>query len=161
MFTRRLLRWLKGDVPVTSRIGWRPYQEHLTVRDLVVRVLEPKLKVFITDALVEFAITGSLSPHFHGESRWRPFIKSLHISERFAGENSGTVGDILIVPLVGIRCDKGYDNQPVGLQVTVQHPISSYRWDKNRYRVICEQICREFELIQFNKDGVLHEEDVA
>jgi hypothetical protein len=72
MFSKRL----KSDVLVTSRIGWRSYQEHLTVRELAVRVLTPELPVFTTDAVVEFTVAGSLSPHFHGESRWRPLIEN-------------------------------------------------------------------------------------
>jgi hypothetical protein len=152
---------LKSDVPVTSRIGWRSYQEHLSVRELFVRVLTPELQVMTTDAVVEFTVAGSLSPHFHGESRWRPLIESLHISERFAGETGSVAGDIVIVPVVGIRCDKRYDNQPVEFRVTVQHRISSYCWDRNRYRVTCGHIQQSFEIIQFNKDGVLHNDDVA
>ena len=158
MFARKRL---KSDVPVTSRIGWRPYQEHLTVRELAIRVLEPELHVLNTDALTEFTVSGRLSPHFHGDSRWRPFIESLYISERFAGENGSMVGDILVVPVVGIRCDKSYDNQPVEFSVTVQHKISSYRWDRNRYRVTCGHIQQLFEIIQFNKDRVLYDDDVV
>lgn len=157
MFRKRL----KSDVPVTSRIGWRSYQEHLSVRELLVQVLTPELHVMTTDAVVEFTVAGSLSPHFHGESRWRPLIESLHISERFADESGSTVGDILVVPVVGIRCNKSYDNQPVEFSVTVQHKISSYRWDRNRYRVTCGHIQQSFEIIHFNKDGVLHDDDVA
>jgi hypothetical protein len=111
------------------------------------------------DAVVEFTVAGSLSPHFHGTNRWRPFIESLNISERFAGENGSPVGDILIVPVVGIRCDKRYDNQPVEFRVAVQHRISSYRWDRNRYRATCGHIKQSFEIIQFNKDRELHDDD--
>lgn len=156
-----LRKRLKSDVPVTSRIGWRSYQEHLSVREMLVRVLTPELQVMTPDAVVEFTVAGSLSPHFHGQSRWRPLIESLHISERFAGENGSIVGDIVIVPVVGIRCDKRYDNQPVEFRVTVQHRISSYRWDRNRYRVTCGPIKQSFEVIQFNKDGALHDNDMA
>ena len=43
MFARGPFRRLKGDIPVTSRVGWRPHEEHLTIRKLAVRVLEPEL----------------------------------------------------------------------------------------------------------------------
>jgi hypothetical protein len=154
---------LKSDVPVTTRIGWRTYQQLLTLRELGIRVLDPELHVGKTNARIEITVSGTLSPHipsgYRGQSRWRPLVVSLHISERFADEDGETVGDILVVPVVGIRCDKEYDDQPVKFQVTVQQKISSYRWNRNRYRVTCGHIQRSFEIIQFNKDGMLHEDE--
>jgi hypothetical protein len=157
MFHRRL----ESDVPVTSRISWRSYQAHLTVRELLVRVLTPELQVMDPDAVVEFAVVGSLSPHPHGQSHWPPLIESLHISERFTDENSSVIGDIVIVPVAGIRRDNRYDNQPVEFRVTVQHQISSYRWGRNQYRVTCGHIAHSFEVIQFNKSGVLHDDNAT
>jgi hypothetical protein len=142
---------LKGDVPVTSRIGWRPHQDLLSVRRLSIRVIDAELYVLNTDAVIEYSVAGTLSPFFHGHA-WRPLIESMQISERMTSDPE-PLGDILLVPIVGVRSDKRYDGRPVEFEVSVRSLVSSYRWQRNRYRVTCGGLVEYFDLTQLNKDG--------
>ncbi|MFC1751103.1 hypothetical protein ACFL2V_20130 [Pseudomonadota bacterium] len=124
----------KSDVPVEYKIGSWPYQENLSVHSLNTSVIFEGLTLFNNTAVVQYEIEGWVS---YGKG-WRPYIKFVHISERWESISSRSdknAGNILVTPVVGVKEDKSYDGKGIRFKVSVQDYLKSGGWGLNQYNV--------------------------
>jgi hypothetical protein len=126
----------RNDIPAVSHIGWRPHQDALRVDRLKVDYVAGSLNLYNDRLLFRFVVTGMLA---HDMRSWRPYIKEVHISERFLDRKPGEhpVADILITPIVGVKEDPDYAGQQVPLKLNVEHVLHTFQWGTNRYVIRC------------------------
>jgi hypothetical protein len=137
----------KSDVKIVYKIAWWAYQKCLTVDKLETKVLNNKLNLFNSRALVEYSISGNLKYR----KGWKPFIKSVFISERWMPprQNSpGYRGDIQLIPLVGVKQDDNYNEEKTQFTVKVQDYLHSGGWGKNIYYITSQKEKKILELQQ-------------
>ena len=135
-----------SDVPVVSRIGWWAYQEGLTVTNLSVEVVDAPLQLFNYKALVRMHIAGTL----HYEARWRPYIKQVHMGERFEPSNTNDmpVADFLVTPVVGVRQDRTYGGETNSFETKAETYFQTFGWGQNPYQIRCAGFHRHMTLTQ-------------
>ena len=135
----------RSDVPVVDSIGWWPHQEVLCIDDLAVTVVDAPLNLFNNEALVRFQIKGRIA----FRTGWRPYINKVQLSQRLSSASSTRpYGDLLLVPVVGVREDSKYTGDDVQFDVTVERLIESLDWGSNRYVVVAGSRRAEFILQQ-------------
>ncbi len=124
----------KSDVPITYKIGWGNNGEEFIIESIKAEVLYPHLTLTNSKALVEYTVKGS----FSYKGSWKPYVKSVHVSERWIAEPQNfedNFGEIEIVPLVGVKSDDNYDGEQISFSVTVQDYLYTGGWGTNTYTV--------------------------
>lgn len=122
----------KSDVPITYKIGWWNYQKGLAVQSLTTEKIYASLNLMNAKAVIQYNIKGKLTH----EKGWRPYIKSVFLSERWLKnpENfNGNTAEILIKPIVGIKKDELYNGKVVSFDIKVQDYLHSGGWGTNTY----------------------------
>lgn len=148
-----LLRWYlspkipnpKSDVPIEHKIDWWAYQEALTLDSFETKVIYDGLNLFNGTSVVEYNIRGSISY----KNNWRPYIRSVHISERWEGINRSNkrVGTIVVTPIIAVKNDELYTGEPIEFDLSVQDYLYSGGWGVNLYKVCSMDKQAEIELI--------------
>lgn len=121
-----------SDVPVTYKIGWWSYQEQLKVDSLQTKLIYEKLNLFNSKAVIQYSIEGTISY----KNGWRPYIKSVFISERWSrppANFNGNLADISVIPIIGVESDDDYKGDEIPYSVNVQDYLSSGGWGMNKY----------------------------
>ncbi len=96
---------LKSDVPIEYRIGWWAYQEAVKLDELDSNIVFGNLSLFNSTSIVEFKLKGTLIY----KNSWRPYIKSVHITERWVSTSKQyRVGNIFITPIIAVKNDDTY-----------------------------------------------------
>ena len=123
-----------SDVPVTYKIGWWSYQNQIKVESLQTELIYEKLNLFNSKAVIQYTIDGSISY----KNGWRPYIKSVFISERWSAPPvnfEGNLADISVMPIVGVERDDEYKGEEIRYSINVQDYLSSGGWGMNRYKI--------------------------
>ncbi|PKV53063.1 hypothetical protein ATE84_5197 [Aquimarina sp. MAR_2010_214] len=135
------------QIQETHSIGWWSKQEALTVDTFEVQIIESKLNLFNSKSLVKYRIKGSLNY----DKGWRPFIKEIHLSERFlthsdSVENPDAI--IEITPIIGAEDDESYNEEKIEFDITNEKIINSFHWGNNKLRFKCLEIIDDINLSQ-------------
>ena len=147
-----ILRWytspkipsLKSDVPIEYKVGWWAYQEAVKLDELDSKIVFDNLSLFNSTSIIEFKLKGTLIY----KNSWRPYIKSVHISEHWESTSSQyRVGNILITPIVAVKDDDSYDGTPIHFHIVVQDYLKSGGWGKSIFKV--ESQGKKSEVILF------------
>ena len=135
-----------SDVPIEYKIDWWAYQERLTLKELKTKVVFDGLNLFNGTSVVEYNLTGSVSY----KNNWRPYIKSVHISERWepTNENSNRVATIAITPIVAVERDESYTGTAIEFDLSIQDYLKSGGWGVNLYKVSSMNRKAEIKLVQ-------------
>ncbi len=136
----------ESSVPFIYQIGWWPYQEDMEVTSLKIKLLDSRLNLFNGRSLVSLAISGKMRT----DKGWRPYIKSVHISEQVikGGNFAGCRREIRVTPLVGVREDNNYNGELLPFVITQELILFSMGWGKNRFTIISQDQNQEIEVIQ-------------
>ena len=123
----------RSDVPIEYKIGWWPHQHVINLNGLETRIIFDRLTLLNSTSVVEYRLTGKLTYR----EQQRPYIKSVHISERWerVDMEQGNVAAITVTPVVAIREDKSYSGEPVEFDLAVQDYLQSGGWGENHYQV--------------------------
>jgi hypothetical protein len=137
----------RSDVPVTSEIGWWAYQDGVQVTDLTVEVIDGRLHLTKSEALVAIRLRGTMA---YAKGGWHPFVERVHVSERFAPQSEGRkrVADIQVTPVLGVHEDKAYMGTPEPFDIRVEHHLHTWEWGTNQYIFRAGGIERSLELVQ-------------
>jgi len=124
-----------SDVPVIHRIGWWAHQEGLSVTNFSIEVVDAPLHLLNSKALIRMHITGTVQ----NVNGWRPFIKYVHIGERFdpASTNTDPVADFLVTPVVEVKTDKKYSSETLPFDLNVETYFQTFKWQQNQYKIQC------------------------
>ena len=124
-----------SDVPVEYKIDWWPYQEALTLESLEVTPVFNGLNLSNNTAVVAYHMRGSLSYR----ETMRPYIKSVHLSERWEGtdEDGQPVASITLTPIVDRVNDASYHGEKVTFDLTIEDYLMTSAWGRNNYTVQC------------------------
>lgn len=121
-----------SDVPIEYKIGWWARQDGLKVTSLETKIISDNLNLFNGIALVEYKLGGTIQYQAH----WRPYINSVHISERWLQNSvSDHKGLIEITPLVGTKEDENYAGDSIPFDIKVQDYLKTGGWGRNHYLV--------------------------
>jgi hypothetical protein len=136
-----------SDVKIVYKIGWWAYQDALRVEKLETKIIYGKLNLFNSRSLVEYAISGKLQYR----KGWKPYISSVCISERWMPSlkgPSGYRGEVRLIPIVGIKKEKNYNEEKVDFSVKVQDYLHSGGWGKNTYYITSQKEKKIIEVEQ-------------
>ncbi len=132
----------RADVKIVRTVASWPYQKDMVIDAFDVRVVEAHLNLFNDLALVEYDITGRMT----GSNRWKPFIRSLFVSQRVTDD--GKAGDFEVIPVVSVKKVAGYLGGEEHFHIIVQEVVQSLQWGPIRYDVRCGGRSSVFTLIQ-------------
>jgi len=138
----------KIEIMETHSIGWWSNQEALTVDTFEVEIIESKLNLFNSKSLISYRLKGNLTY----KKGWRPFIKEIHISERFLTHSNDSIdypdAIIEITPIIGAKDDESYNGEKIDFDVTNEKIINSFHWGNNRLRFKCLEKINDIVLAQ-------------
>ncbi|WP_444942371.1 hypothetical protein ACJJI3_10375 [Microbulbifer sp. ZKSA004] len=124
----------KSDVPITYKIGWWGYQDDLVIDVLETKEIYSNLYLFNSKAVIEYRLKGTIK----NKPMWKPYIKSVFLSERWLGnpENfKGNAGEVILTPVVGVKEDQAYTGERVSFDLKVQDYLQAGGWGTNTYLV--------------------------
>jgi hypothetical protein len=141
----------RTQVPITYRLGWWTDQGELHVDSFIVAVVDSKLSLFNSKSLISYRIKG----HLDYKGSWKPYIKEVHMSERFLRVDTLNNADlnkpgseILITPVVFTKQDNTANGGSIPFDFTNEYTVTSYHWGVNRVKVKCGQMEETIELFQ-------------
>ena len=138
----------KVEITETHSIGWWSKQEALSVDTFEVKIIDSKLNLFNSKSLINYRIKGNLSY----KKGWRPYIKEIHLSERFLTHSNDSINNpdaiIEITPVVGAEDDESYNGEKIGFDITNEKKMNSFHWGNNRIRFKCLQEINDIMLSQ-------------
>ncbi|AXT59294.1 hypothetical protein D1816_02670 [Aquimarina sp. AD10] len=127
----------KIEITETHSIGWWSKQEALNVNTFEVKIIDSKLNLFNSKSLISYRIKGSLAY----KKGWRPFIKEIHLSERFLPQLNDSTENldaiIEITPIIGADDDESYNGEKIEFDITNEKKMNSFHWGSNRIRFKC------------------------
>ncbi|WP_108869159.1 hypothetical protein [Aquimarina aquimarini] len=130
----------KVEIKESHTIGWWSKQNTLTVETFEVKIIESKLNLFNSQSLISYHIKGKLCY----ENNRKPFIKNIHVSERFLDHTNDSIHNkqaiIEITPIVGVKKDKDYEGEQLEFDVTNEKIINSFQWGENPVKFKCLNI---------------------
>ena len=136
-----------SDVPIVRNLGFWAEQPGVSVDSLEVTVVEAKLHLLNSRAVIQYTISGSLK----GSSGWRPSVRSLFVGQRYTSMQTPTSdrhAEIDLVPIAKSKEDKRYDGRSIPFTISVQEVLQTGGWGRTVYSVRCAGMVREFELYQ-------------
>lgn len=138
----------KVQIPETHLIGWWSKQEALTVDTFEVKIIESRLNLFNSKSLIKYRIKGSLNY----DKGWKPFIKEIHLSERFLKNLNDSIdypdAIIEITPIIAAENDDNYNGERIEFDITNEKTINSFHWGNNKLRFKCLEIINDINLSQ-------------
>lgn len=147
----------RNEIEVTYNIGWWSNQESLKIDSLNIEILDSRLNLFNTYSLIRYSIHGELSK----SGNWRPFIKNIHISERFIRNHNHELHPYLdhdtcnipeaiieITPVIDVSEDNKYNGEIIPFQITNEIKIQSAHWGNNWIRLKCGILQKDIILKQ-------------
>lgn len=122
----------RNAVPVVPYVSWWAYQDALHITALEPTVLDSHLNLFNSEALISLHITGTAA---YPRGRWKPYVKSVHVAERFTPESTDAsrIAEITFTPVIGVREDTAYQGQPESFSIVVEHTLHSFAWGPNHF----------------------------
>ncbi len=139
---------LRSDVPIEHKIGWwSSSQNGLSVRNLETNIIFDKLNLFNNTAVIEYKIRGTIT----NRPQRRPYIKSVHISERWESpyeSNTTPTATIIVTPIVTTKTDESYKGEVIKFNIKVQDYLKSGDWGVNQYFVASQTQENRIELYQ-------------
>lgn len=123
-----------SDVPFTYQIGWWPYQEYLEVTSLDTKVIDSRLNLFNSKSLISISFHGKMKNQDNG---WKPFISSVHISEKVIkrGNFANSEAEIQVTPIIETKKDKSYSGENIEFTINQELILHSMGWGKNTFYV--------------------------
>src|SRR5687768_16662817 len=94
----------KNQTEITYNIGWWSHQGGLTIDKLEIEVVDSRLNLFNNRSLISYTIEGKMTD----DKNWEPYLKKIHISERFPTDSSRRTGMIELTPVVGVKENNEY-----------------------------------------------------
>jgi len=152
-----LLCWALGAISkafgaepeVTYRIDsfWL-YQSALEVSDMNVDIGTPRLNLFNAHFVATIRVDGAISLK---EPRRRPFIKRVHVSERFVPSSTDPerVVELQVTPIVETEVDADYDGATVPFTLSIPYNLRTYQWGVNHFTVVVSGREQRFEVTQY------------
>jgi hypothetical protein len=135
----------KNQIETTFDIGWWSHQDGLIIDNLEIEIVDSRLNLFNSKSLISYTISGMMT----GSKNWEPYLKKIHLSERFVKTDSTShMGLIELTPLIGVRENSNYVDGKVPFKVTNELLMESFHWGNNPVLFKCEQIERRIELKQ-------------
>jgi hypothetical protein len=136
----------KSDVPFIHEIGWWSHQKGLDIKRLQVKPIDSRLGLFNAKTLVSVEIEGKVK----GDSKWRPVIAKVHLSERIikGGQISEGEAEFALTPIVDVKRDESYSGESVPFILKQELILHSMNWGKNLYRFSAGQLSQDFILRQ-------------
>ncbi|AUC15897.1 hypothetical protein BTO06_12370 [Tenacibaculum sp. SZ-18] len=138
----------KVEITETYSIGWWSKQEALNVDSFEIKIIDSKLNLFNSKSLVSYRIKGNL----YYEKGWRPFIKEIHLSERFLTHSNDSINNpeamIEITPVIGAEDDESYNGEKIEFDITNEKKMNSFHWGNNRIRFKCLEKINDITLSQ-------------
>ena len=146
----------KLEVPLNYKIGWWAHQDNLEIKEFSVEIVKSNRNMFSMESLIRYKISGELT----GKNRWAPYIKEVHVSERFIEPIDRTVSPVStrkeklpeaiieITPIVEAKSSSLYSGGKIKFSFTNEHVIESFHWGENLVRLKCGA---------FQKDITLHQ----
>jgi hypothetical protein len=118
----------KNQVETTFEIGWWSNQDGLTVDNLEIEIIDSRLNLFNSKSLVSYTVSGTMT----GSKNWEPYLKKIHISERFVNTDSTSrVGLIELTPLIGVKENDSYVDNKIPFKATNELMMESFHWGNN------------------------------
>ena len=138
----------KIEITETYSIGWWSEQEALNVDTFEVKIVDSKLNLFNNKSLISYRIKGNLNY----KKGWRPFIKEIHLSERFLTHSNDSINNpdamIEITPVIGAEDDESYNGEIIAFDITNEKKMNSLHWGNNRIRFKCLEKINDITLSQ-------------
>ncbi len=138
----------KTEIDETHLIGWWSKQEALSVDTFEVKIIDSKLNLFNSKSLISYRIKGSLNY----KKGWKPFIKEIHLSERFLTHSNDSIGNpdaiIEITPVIGAKNEESYNGEKIEFDITNEKKMNSFHWGNNRIRFKCLENINDIMLSQ-------------
>jgi hypothetical protein len=136
----------KNEINETFQIGWWSYQESLVIDSFKVELVESKLNLFNNKSLIRYRLKGKL---IH-DTPWQPYIKTVHISQRFIRKYNRNLHPYLdtdttkmpeaiieITPVVKVKENQYYKGDSVDVEFTNEIKLESFHWGNNWVRLQC------------------------
>lgn len=135
----------KNQIETTFDIGWWSHQNGLTIDNLEIEIIDSRLNLFNSKSLISCKVNGTMT----GSRNWEPYLKKIHISERFVKTDSGSrVGLIELTPVIGVKGNDNYVDNKIPFNVTNEIMMESFHWGNNSVLFKCGQIERRIILKQ-------------
>jgi len=147
----------KNQIETTHNIGWWAYQDNIKVDSFSVTLIESKLNLFNSESLIGYKIKGNLT----GKAKWKPFVKTVHLSERFLRNYNRELHPYLdndtcqipeaiieITPVVGIKEIQSYNGESIPFEFKNELKIQSFHWGNNWLRLQCGSLKTDIILHQ-------------
>jgi hypothetical protein len=146
MFLHASTRKAKHEVPVTYELGWWSNQNDLHIDSFSVSLLDSNLNMFNSKSLISYTVKGHLT--YIGS--WKPFIKKVHLSERFLTKDKRdtTDAEIIITPIVDTKQDNTKNGGTVPFAFTNQLLQNSFHWGSNKILFRCGAFQQMIEVWQ-------------
>lgn len=134
------------DVPETHKLGWCPYQQKLNIQMFRSYILENNSDQSNPELVLRYEIWGQI-PYDEDQ---KPYIKEVHISERFLKKDSlNDLGaEIQITPIVAVKKVAAAGGGSVEFKISNKLVIKTMHPGKNKVNVKCAQFGGPVELIQ-------------
>lgn len=136
-----------SDVPIEYKIKELSYNEALDVTELKASFVFDRINILSFKAVVQYEIKGT----FAYKKGWRPYIRAVHISERWKTLPKNfeqKIGDIVLTPIVSVSEDKTYEGERLDFTVKIQDYLYSGGWGETLYIVRSQDKKSEITLNQ-------------
>lgn len=150
-------RETRNQIEVTNNIGWWAHQQNMKIDSFSVGIIESKLNLFNSISLIKYTIKGELKEN----NNWKPYIRKVHISERFVRKYNRELHPYLdtdtakipeavyeITPIVDVKKDNNYKGESVKFEFTNEMKIESFHWGNNWLRFQCDDFQKDLTIKQ-------------
>jgi hypothetical protein len=134
----------KNQTETTYNIGWWSHQDGLAIDEFDIKIIDSRLSLFNSRSLISYTIQGKMTDR----NNWEPYLKKIHISERFVVDSTSRIGTIELTPVVGVKENDQYNGEQIKFKTTNELLIESFHWGNNKLILKCGQIQKEIELKQ-------------
>jgi len=136
----------KLEIAETYQIGWWSNQESMTIDSFEVEMVENKLNLFNDKSLISYKVKGKLK----SDKNWKPYIKKIHISQRFIRVYNRDLHPYLetdtakipeaiieITPVIKVKKDENYSGELIDFEFINEIKLESFHWGNNWVRFKC------------------------
>lgn len=134
----------KNQTEITYNIGWWSYQDGLTINKFEITIVDSHLNLFNSRSLISYTIEGKMT----NKKNWEPYLKKIHVSERFESDSTMRIGIIEITPIIGVKERDDYNGEQIDFKTTNELLIESFHWGNNKLVFKCGEFQKELELKQ-------------